>query len=640
MASPGTTQRRPTQSEGSRPAWVDQRRSTGDLDEQIFSAAFSGDVIRRFWRFVRPYRGVLSIGLIAVLLFAGSTLALPWIVRITVNDVLDIHTRGDGNLRNTLFIMVGAFFGAVVLHVIMGYLQNMIVGRVAERLLIDLRRAMYEHLQRVSMSFMDKTEVGRMMSRLQGDVGALQEFLETAVTSVGDFVLLFGIVIAMLIMDWRLALLTFAVVSVLAIARAIWLPIARRAFLYSRQTASITSGALAENINGVRVVQGMSREHVNLDLFKEKADEQLRAANRAARIGLVMIALVDTLSGSAMAIIIVVGGSMVINGSLEIGSMLAFILYVQLFFDPIRSITMHYAVFQRAMASGERIFEVLDVPVDIKDKENAEALEDNDGSVEFNDVTFGYLEDEPILKNISFRVEPGETIALVGPTGSGKTSITSLLHRFYDIWEGEIKISGRDVRDIELSSMGNNIGMVLQEPYLFSSSVYENIRYNKFDATREEVVAAARAVGAHEFIMRLPDGYDTELEQRGANLSLGQRQLISFARAIVADTKILILDEATASIDSYTELLIQQALARLLEGRTGIVIAHRLATIRGADRIIVLQNGEIIETGNHDELIAHRGLYARLYSMNYASFDDIPDELITEAMEYSRTAAT
>ena len=640
MASKNATRERQSDNENPRPRWVDQRIPGGDLDEAIFSAAFSGDIIRRFWRFVRPYRGVLIIGMIAVVVFAGSTLALPWIVRTTVNDILSIEGRADSGAHNALYVMVGAFAAAVVIHVAVGYLQNMIVGRVAEHLLIDLRRAMYEHLQRVSMSFMDKTEVGRMMSRLQGDVGALQEFLETAVVSVGDFMLLIGIVVAMLIMDWRLALLTFAVVSTLAIARAIWLPIARRAFLYSRQTSSITSGALAENINGVRVVQGLSREHVNLDLFKEKADEQLRAANRAARIGLMMIALVDTLSGSAMAIIIVVGGTMVLNSSLEIGSMLAFILYTQLFFDPIRSITMHYAVFQRAMASGERIFEVLDVPIDIQDKEDAEPLVDNDGLVEFKDVTFGYLDDEPILKNISFRVEPGETVALVGPTGSGKTSITSLLHRFYDIWEGEILISGKDVRDVELSSLGDNIGMVLQDPYLFSSTVYENIRYNKSDATREEVVAAARAVGAHEFIMRLPNGYDTELEQRGGNLSLGQRQLISFARAIVADTKILILDEATASIDSYTELLIQQALARLLEGRTGIVIAHRLATIRGADRIIVLQNGEIIEIGNHDELIALGGLYARLYAMNYASFDDIPDELIAEAMAYSRTGAT
>ena len=640
MASTDATQNRQADSGNRRPNWVDSRNPVGDLDEQIFSAGFSGDVIKRFWGFVSPYRNVLIIGIIAVLIFALSTLALPWIVRTTVDGVLSVEERGADTARNALFVMVGAFVGAILIHVAMGYLQNMIVGRIAEHILIDLRRAMYEHLQRVSMSFMDKTEVGRMMSRLQGDVAALQEFLETAVISIGDFVLLFGIVIAMLLMDWRLALMTFAIVSTLAIVRAIWLPIARRAFLYSRQTSSITSGALAENINGVRVVQGMSREHVNLDLFKEKADEQLRASNRAARIGLIMIAVVDTLSGAAMGVIIVVGGSMVLNSSLEIGSMLAFILYVQLFFDPIRSITMHYAVFQRAMASGERIFEVLDVPVDIQDKEQSEPLVDNDGSVEFKDVTFGYLEDEPILKNINFRVEPGETVALVGPTGSGKTSITSLLHRFYDVWEGEILISGKDVRDVELSSLGNNIGMVLQEPYLFSSTVYENIRYNKHDATREEVVAAARAVGAHEFIMRLPAGYDTELEQRGGNLSLGQRQLISFARAIVADTKILILDEATASIDSYTELLIQQALARLLEGRTGIVIAHRLATIRGADRIIVLQNGEIIETGNHDALMAHGGLYARLYSMNYASFDDIPDELISEAMDYSRTAAT
>lgn len=617
--------------------WVERRGQVGDTDQQIFSAGYNGDVIRRFFRFVRPYRRVLVIGLIAVLVFALTSLALPWIVRVTVDDTL---ATDSGGTSAGLLVMIGVFMAVVGLLSVATYLQEIVVGRVAEHILIDLRAAMYQHLQKVSMSFMDKTEVGRMMSRLQGDVAALQEFLETAIIGVGDFVLLIGIVAAMMIMDWRLALLTIAVASTLAIARAVWLPIARRAFIYARQTSSITSGALAENINGVRVVQGMAREHVNLSLFDDKASENLRAQNRASWLGLLMIGVVDVLSGLAMAIVIVVGGRLVVADSLAIGAMLAFILYVQLFFDPIRSITMHYAVFQRAMASGERIFEVLDVPVDIEDEPDARDLTENDGTVEFRNVTFGYFPNEPILKDISFKVNPGETVALVGPTGSGKTSITSLLHRFYDVWEGDIEISGTNLKDITLSSLGDNIGMVLQEPYLFSTTVFENIRYNTSNATRADVVAAAQVVGAHEFIMRLPDGYDTELEQRGANLSLGQRQLISFARAIVADTKILILDEATASIDSYTELLIQQALARLLHGRTGIVIAHRLATIRGADRIIVLQNGNIIETGTHDDLIGNSGLYARLYSMNYASFDDIPDELITEATLLSRDEAT
>ncbi|TIN59155.1 MAG: ABC transporter ATP-binding protein, partial [Mesorhizobium sp.] len=311
-----------------------------------------------------------------------------------------------------------------------------------------------------------------------------------------------------------------------------------------------------------------------------------------------------TLTGIAMATVIVVGGSMVLSHSLDIGVMVAFLFYIQRFFDPIRSLTMQYSVMQRAMASGQRISEVLDVPVDVSDRQGAVTLSrDMDGSVEFRNVTFGYRPNQPVLKNISFRVNPGETVALVGPTGSGKSSSMALVHRFYDVWSGEVLVGGHDVRDLTQDSLGDQVAMVLQEPFLFSGSVLENIRYHKTSASREEVVRAAQAVGAHDFIENLPDGYDAELEQRGGNLSLGQRQLISFARALVADAKILVLDEATASIDSYTEMLIQKALITLLEGRTGLVIAHRLATIRGADRIIVLQNGEIVESGNHDQLM-------------------------------------
>jgi ATP-binding cassette subfamily B protein len=295
---------------------------------------------------------------------------------------------------------------------------------------------------------------------------------------------------------------------------------------------------------------------------------------------------------------------------------------------------MQYSVMQRAMASGQRIFEVLDVKVEVEDKPDAEPLGNTDGSVVFKDVTFGYLPDQPVLKNINFEIKPGETVALVGPTGSGKTSMTALLHRFYDIWEGEIKIGGKDIRDVTQASLGETVATVLQEPFLFTGTVFENIRYHKLSTSVEQVESATKAVGAHDFIMKLPDGYNTILGQRGGSLSVGQRQLISFARAIVADAKILVLDEATANIDSFTELKIQKALAVMLKGRTGIVIAHRMATIRYADHIIVLQEGEVVEMGSHEELIAKKGMYNRLYSLNYASFDDVPDELIQEALDF------
>ncbi len=598
-----------------------------EMDERIFGAAFDGRIIQRFIRFIIPYKGRMAVALSAVVVFTLTQLSIPLVVGQAIDKAL-LEGVLDGDLLD-LFAL--AFLGVIALNLIAMFIQETIVGKTAERILFDLRRTMYLHLQRLSMSFMDKTEVGRLMARLQSDVGALQEFLDTTVTAIGDILLLFGIVTVLILLNWELGLLTLSVVLVLLIVRMIWLPMAKKAFMRARQTSSIVNGALAENINGVRTVQEMIRERVNFTRFEVKVRDNLRSHLRAAKFSQVMVPIVDTLTGGAFAIVVVVGGNMVLGGTLKLGIMVSFILLVQRFFDPIRSLTIQYSVMQRAMASGQRIFEVMDVPVEITDKPGAVVLDRVDGAIQFNNVTFGYLPGQPVLEDINFRVEPGETVALVGPTGSGKTSITALIHRFYEPWQGEVLVGGVDVRDVTQDSLGRQVGMVLQEPFLFTGTVFENIKYCTESATMEDVTEAAKAVGAHDFITRLHDGYDTMMEQRGGNLSLGQRQLISFARAIVADTPILLLDEATANIDSYTERQIQLALKRLLAGRTALVIAHRLATIRGADRIIVLNQGRIVETGTHDKLLEKRGLYHHLYSMNYASFDDIPEDMIGQA---------
>ena len=525
-----------------------------------------------------------------------------------------------------------AFAVAILVNFAASYVQETVVGKAAENVLYDMRRAMFAHLQRVSLSFMDKTEVGRLMSRLQGDVNSMQEFLETSVLSVGDIALLFGIVGVMVWLDWRLGLLTLSVMPVLFIVRLIWLPRARDAFMAAHEAQSTTNGALAEGINGVRAVQSMDRQRVNFTLYDDKARANLNAHLTAARYAQVMVPIVDTLTGIAMAVVIVVGGSRVLGRQLDVGVMVAFLFYIQRFFDPIRSLTMQYSVMQRAMASGHRITEVLDVPVGVSDRPGAVALgPDMDGSVEFRDVTFGYdprasgAEERDLHGaararpwRSSARPARASRAAWRSPTASTTSS------------KGEVRVGGHDVRDVTQESLGQQIAMVLQDPFLFTGTVFENIRYAKADATRDEVDrGGARGRRPRLHHARLPQGYDTELGQRGGGLSLGQRQLVSFARALVADARILVLDEATASVDSYTEMLIQKALVRLLEGRTGLVIAHRLATIRGADRIIVLQNGEVVETGTHAELVALGGLYARLYALNYASFDDMPAEEAT-----------
>ena len=591
-------------------------------DEEMFGRAFDGRVIRRFFAFVWPYRTTLVLAILTVLVFVGTQLTIPLVILYAIDHTLNPTAIAT----TTLGTVVMVFASVILLNYLANFLQEILVGRVAENVIVDLRRAMFSHLQRVALSFMDKTEVGRVMSRLQSDTGTLQEYLESSVFAIGDMILLLGITVTLLVLDFELGVLTLSIMPVLLVVRYFWLPHARAAFRLARETNSRANGALAESIRGIQTIQLMVRESVNFRLYSKLCDLNRRSHLRAAKLSQVNVPIVDTLTGVAMAIIIVVGGRMVLNDELALGVMVAFIFYVQRFFDPIRSLTIQYSMMQRAMVSGQRILEVLDVPEAIKDKPNALELSTCQGQVQFNKVSFAYVSDTPILTNISFKIRAGEKVALVGPTGSGKSTVAALLRRFYDVSSGEVLLDGYDIRNLSQKSLGTHISMVLQEPYLFSGSIFENIQYSSTHKTPADVEAAARAVGAHDFITRLPGGYEFVVDQRGGNLSLGERQLISFARALVADTRILILDEATANVDSYSEMKIQKALKVLLQERTAIVIAHRLATVRECDRILVLHHGRLEEEGDHDQLIVKNGLYARLYRMNYGSFDDLAVE--------------
>ena len=610
---------------------------SGDLsDDIVFGKVYDQTVVGRMVKYIKPYKLDAVLASVSMVISTLTTLFMP----LLFTDAINIVQTGDAskldpivrfllnlfNVQGSSHIVTAIFIIFVINGLIAWgaqYVQQYSMANIGHGILLTLRNQMFGHLQQLSLSFYDRNEVGRIMSRVQNDVGSLQELLSNGVLLVfADLITLVGIIVIILTMDYRLALLTMTVIPFLAVVMILWQNYSKMAFLRVRQAISIVNADLQENISGARVIQSLSRENVNFQRFDNMNETNFDANVSATRLAGALQPIVELLMGIALALVIIYGGSQVLHGKLLVGSLVGFVLYTQRFFDPIRDLSVWYTELQRAMAGGQRIFEVLDSKIEVKDAPDAKELPTIKGEISYNNVSFQYIEGREVLHDINLKIQPGETVAFVGTTGAGKSTMVALVDRFYEVSKGSVTIDGIDIRTVTQESLRKQIGVVLQEPFLFSGTVKDNIIYGREYATDEKVIEAAKAVGAHDFIMRFDKGYDTVLQERGSNLSQGQRQLISFARAVLSDPRILILDEATANIDTQTEVIIQEALKKLLKGRTSLVIAHRLSTIHDANMVVVMENGKIVEKGNHKELIEKKGIYYHLYTMSYAYSDE------------------
>lgn len=580
-----------------------------------------GRVARRLVAYLKPYKLALTGVLLLVIVNAASQAGGPFLIGRAVDEF--IAEEDLSGLANTMLALFGLYFAGMLAMRFQMYLMNW----SSQNVLAKMRTEIMQRVQSLSIQYLEGQETGDLMSRLVNDIDAINSFLSQGLSQmVGAMFALSGIVIAMFVLNWQLALAVLLIVPFMVMTTALFARRARKAFRRSRSTIGDVSADLQEELGGVKVAQAFNRTNLNMRRFAQRNAANRDANVQANTITSAFAPAMNVLSTIATAIVAGFGGYLAVGGLVGVGVVVAFLQYVQNFFRPIQTVAQTWTLGQSALAATERVFELVDIEPEIQDSAEAEALGVIEGRVTFDQVSFSYTEGEVVLDELSFSAKPGETVAIVGPTGAGKSTLVNLLARFYDVDEGAIQVDGRDIRAVTQHSLRSQMGMVLQESFLFSGSINDNIRYGKLEASVEEIQAAAKAANAHDFIMRLPEGYDSDVGERGGLLSLGQRQLISMARAILADPRLLILDEATASVDTRTESLIQKALETLLKGRTSFVIAHRLSTVRNADLVLVLDQGRIVERGRHAELIKQKGLYADLYARQFYTPEEEPAE--------------